>query len=353
MDIDEGQVEEFANQVFGTLVGAVTHAMVVVGDELGLYRALATSGPVTPAALAAATDTHERYVREWLLQQAAVGFVTYDDQAGTFALPPEHAAVLAFEDSPAFLAPAAQLPAGMFRGSDRLVDAFRTGEGIGWDQQDPIVFTHTERFWRAAYRPHLTSRWLPALDGVVDRLRAGARVADVGCGHGAAAILMAEAYPASRFVGFDLHAQSIETARERAADAGVGDRVRFEVADAADYPADGYDLITFFDTLHDLGDPVGAAAYARSALAPDGSLLLVELRAEDDVAANLATPGAAVGYAASTFLCTPNSLSQPVGLALGSQAGEQRLRDVLAEAGCSHVGRVDETLLNAVYEVRP
>lgn len=354
MDVDSAQVGAFAQQVAGYVTGAVTTAMIVVGDRLGLYRALAASGPVTPAQLAATTGTHERYVREWLAQQAAGGIVDYDAGTGAFSLPPERAAVLADDDSPAAMAGAALLPAGLFRGTERMERAFRTGEGVPWGEQDEVVFEGTERFFRVSYRNSLVTDWLPALDGVVDRLEAGARVADVGTGHGAALLVLTEAFPRSRFVGYDAHPRSVDVARKRAAEAGVADRVRFEVADCHRYPAEGYDLVCFFDTLHDLGDPVGAAAHARHALADDGTLMLVEPVAFDELGTNLAdNPLAAMQYAASTFLCVANSLSQPVGLGLGAQAGEARLRDVLAEAGFAQIRRAAENPFNMVLEARP
>jgi SAM-dependent methyltransferase len=354
MDLDMDKVGAFAQQVAGALTGAATTAMVVVGDELGLYRALASAGPLTPAELAAKTATHERYVREWLAQQAAAGFLGYDTATGAFTLPPEHAAVLADDNSPAAMAGAALLPAGMFRNTAKITDAFRTGHGIAWAEQDPAIFASTERFWQVSYRTSLVRDWIPALGATADRLRADARVADIGCGHGAAVILMAQEYPQSRFDGYDSHPPSITVAQARATDAGVGQRVRFRVADANRYPADGYDLICFFDVLHDLGDPVGAAAHALTALAPGGTLMLVEpLTAGDDLAGNLASPAAALNYAASTFLCVPTSLSQPVGLGLGSQAGESALRAVLTEAGYHHIRRVAQNQFNMVLQARP
>ncbi|MDN5860498.1 MAG: methyltransferase domain-containing protein [Pseudonocardia sp.] len=351
MDLDMGKVEAFAGQVAGQMTGAVTTAMIVVGDGLGLYAALAGAGPVTPAQLAETTGTHERYLREWLAQQAAVGIVTYDGER--FTLPPEHAAVLASDDSPAAMAGAALMPAGLFRRTDRLVEAFRTGQGVPWGEQDPAIFSGTERFFRAKYRPSLVPEWIPALDGVAAALERGASVADVGTGHGAPLLLLAEAFGRSRFVGYDVHAGSVDVARKRAAEAGLTDRVRFEVAHCHGYPADGYDLICFFDTLHDLGDPVGAAAYARQALAPGGTLMLVEPVAFDDLATNLANnPLAAMQYGASTGLCVANSLSQPVGLGLGAQAGEARLRAVLTEAGFGHVRLAAQSMFNVVLEAR-
>ncbi|MGH3423814.1 MAG: class I SAM-dependent methyltransferase [Nocardioidaceae bacterium] len=351
-ELDMEMLSGFAQQVGGMLGGAATTAMMAVGDTLGLYAAMAHAGPVIAGRLAAATGTHERYVREWLAQQASVGFVTYDADAETYTLPPEHAAVLATDDSPASMVPAALLLKGLFRGVDAVADAFRSGDGVPWGEQDQSIFDGTERFFRVGYRANLVSDWIPAADGVEEKLLGGASVADVGCGHGAATVLLAEAFPSSRFVGYDVHAPSVETARKRAAQAGVSDRVRFEVNDSHGYPQDGYDLVCFFDTLHDLGDPVGAAAHARGALAPDGSLLLVEPLAFDGLAANLTNPMAALNYAASTLLCTPNSLSQPVGLGLGAQAGEKLLAEVLAEAGLGQVRRVAESQLNMVLQAR-
>lgn len=353
-ELNMDALEAFVGHATGQITGAVTTAMVVIGDEIGLYRAMAAAGPVTPKALADATDTYERYVREWLAQQAAIGFVTYDPEAGTFTLPAEHAAVLATDDGPAALAGAALMPAGLFRGLDKLAQAFRTGNGVAWAEQDAAVFSSAERFFGASYRNSLVAEWIPAMDGVEAKLAAGARVADVGTGHGAPLLILAEAFPQSQFVGYDSHQRSIEVARRRASEEGVGGRVQFEVADAGGYPSEGYDLVCFFDTLHDLGDPVAAAAHARHALAPGGTLLLVEPIAFDDLAANIAeNPGAAMQYGASTFLCVANSLAQPVGIGLGAQAGEARLRSVLGEAGFGQVRRVAENQVNMVLEAKP
>lgn len=352
--IDMDRVGAFAEQVAGVITGGATTAMMVLGDRLGLYAALARTGPATSTELARETATDERYVREWLAQQTAVGFLIHSATDETFTLPPEHAAVLASDDSPASMIGAAPLATGLHRRLDTVVEAFRAGRGIPWGDQDPTVFEATERFFRISYRNSLLTEWIPALTGVHDKLMAGAYVADVGCGHGAPLILLAEAYPASRFVGFDVHEPSILTARERAADAGVSDRVTFEVSYCQGYPQDGYELITFFDAFHDLGDPRAAGAYARAALGDDGTLMLVEPRAEDDLDTTLASvPVAALNYAASTFLCVPNSLSQPGGAALGSQAGERRLREVLADAGFSTVRRAAENPFNIVLEARP
>lgn len=352
--LDFEKVGAFAQQVGGMLAGGATAAMMVVGDRTGLYAALATHSPLAPAQLAAETGTAERYVREWLAQQAAVGFVTYDPTDGTFTLPPEHAAVLASDDSPASMIGAAPQISGMHRRTDQLVEAFRTGAGIPWGDQDPTTFEGAERFFRVGYRNSLVSEWIPALDGVQEKLRAGARVVDVGCGHGAPVLLMARAFPASRFIGYDVHPPSIDTADQRTAQAGLSGHVQFEVSHAQGYPDRDVDVITFFDAFHDLGDPVGAAVHARRSLAADGTLVLVEPRAADDLATTLATvPMAAIGFAASTFLCAANSLAQPVGRALGALAGEAALREVLTEAGFSSIRRATENDFNMVIEARP
>lgn len=352
--LDLDRVGAFAQHVGAMLAGGATAAMMVVGDRTGLYAALAAGGPLTPGQLAAETGTAERYVREWLAQQAAVGFVTYDPVEGTFTLPLEHAAVLAGDDSPASMIGAAPQISGIHRRTDQLVEAFRTGAGIPWAEQDQATFEGTERFFRVGYRNSLLGEWVPALDGVHDKLQAGARVVDVGTGHGAPLLLLAGAFPNSRFVGYDAHPASVETARRRAAEAGVSDRVRFEVNHSHGYPDQDVDVITFFDTFHDLGDPVGAADHARRSLADDGTLVLVEPKAADDLASTLATvPAAAIGFALSTFLCTANSLSQPVGRALGALAGEAALRDALSAAGYSRVRRAAENDFNMVLEARP
>ncbi|NLG21870.1 MAG: methyltransferase domain-containing protein [Actinomycetales bacterium] len=352
--LDLEKVGAFAQRISGMLDGGATTAMMVVGDRIGLYAVLAAGGPLTSAQLAAETGTAERYVREWLAQQAAVGIVHHHPEDGTFTLPPEHAAVLAADDSPASMIGAAPLVSGMHRRTDELAEAFRSGTGIPWADQDPTVFESTERFFSVGYRNSLVSEWIPALTGVHEKLSAGARVVDVGCGHGAPVLLMAQAYPASQFVGYDVHRASVETATRRAVDAGLSDRVRFEVGHCHGYPERDVDVVTFFDAFHDLGDPVGAAAHARQSLAADGTLVLVEPRAADDLATTIGTvPMAAFGFAASTFLCTPNSLSQPVGRALGALSGEAALREVLTEAGFSSVRRAAENDVNMVIEARP
>jgi 2-polyprenyl-3-methyl-5-hydroxy-6-metoxy-1,4-benzoquinol methylase len=332
--------------------GATFHAACVrIGDELGLYKGLAAGGAQTPAELAKRTGTVERYVREWLNSQAAGGYVTYDKAAGKYSLSEEQAFILADENSPAFLPGAFQAALAVTRIVPRLTEAFRTGEGVGWHEHDTELFTGTERFFRPGYAANLVTSWIPALTGIEKRLQEGARVADVGCGHGASTILMAKAYPQSTFVGFDYHAGSIDTARKRAAQAGVSDRIKFDVAKSKDYPGRDYDLVTFFDCLHDMGDPVGAAAHVRDTLAPGGSWMIVEPFAGDTVEENM-NPLGRIFYSVSTLCCTPASRAQEVGLALGAQAGEARIRDVVTTGGFAHFRRATQTPFNLVFEAR-
>jgi SAM-dependent methyltransferase len=304
-----------------------------------------------PADLARKTHTAERYVREWLNSQAAAGFVTYDAETGRYRLTDEQAYALADESSPVFIPGAFQIISSVVKDEPRIAEAFRSGKGFGWHEHEAGLFEGTERFFRPNYAAHLVQSWIPALDGVEEKVRSGARVADVGCGHGASTLLMAQAYPRSSFVGFDYHKGSIESARQRAADAGLADRVRFEVASAKDFPGSDYDLVAFFDSLHDMGDPVGAASHVRESLAADGTWMIVEPRAGDSVEENL-NPVGRVFYSASTLICTPASLAQEVGLALGAQAGEARLRRVASEAGFTRIRRAAETPFNMVLEAR-
>lgn len=349
---DQGRFEQFLHQAVGDMAATAAGALTLLGHRLGLWAAMRGAGPLTSAELAQRTGTRERYVTEWLNAQAAGGYVAYDAKQRTYELPPEQAMVLADTDSPVFLPGGFDVLAAMWAATERMADAFRSGKGIGWHEHDTRLFAGTEQLFRPGYRAHITEQWIPALDGVEARLKAGARVADVGCGHGASSIVMAKAYPNSTFHGFDYHAGSIETARQRAREAGVGDRTNFEVATAKEFPGKGYDLICFFDCFHDLGDPAGAAAHAREALAPDGTIMLVEPMAADAVQDNI-NPVGRLFYSASTFLCTPNSLSQEVGTALGAQAGEARLRSILLEAGLARVRRAAETPFNIVLEARP
>jgi SAM-dependent methyltransferase len=346
--MDETKLMEFVHKAVADVGTLLSGSMTVIGDRLGLYRAMAGAGSLTAEELADRTGTAERYVREWLAAQAATGYVVYDGD-DRYSLPDEHAIPLTDETSPACVIGAFETALASVHSTDRLTEAFRTGHGVGWGEHHHDLYEGCERFFRPGYRANLVAAWLPALDGVVPKLEAGARVADVGCGHGASTILMAEAFPSSAFIGFDAHEPSITAARKRAAHEGVGDRARFEVATAHDFPG-SYDLVCFFDCLHDMGDPVGACAHVRSALAPGGTVLLVEPMAGDRVEDNLNPVGAAY-YGFSTLLCTPNSLSQDVGTALGAQAGEARLRDIVTSAGFTSVRRVAETPFNMVLEV--
>jgi 2-polyprenyl-3-methyl-5-hydroxy-6-metoxy-1,4-benzoquinol methylase len=350
--IDGAKLEAFVFRAVDEIGATLNAALVVMGDKLGLYRALAGAGPLTPEELATRTGTAERYVREWLNNQAAGGYVEYDPATGRYTLPPEQAVALTDETSPAYIPGFFQIAIGSVLDSPRITDAARTGEGVGWHDHVHDVHEGCERFFRPGYNANLISSWLPALDGVVEKLEAGAKVADVGCGHGASTILMAQAFPNSTFFGFDYHPGSIETARQRAQEAGVGERVRFEVEPAAAYGGSGYDLVTMFDCLHDMGDPVGAARHVHSTLKRDGTWMIVEPNAGDRVEDNLNPVGRAY-YAFSTLLCTPASLSQEVGLALGAQAGEARIRDVVEAAGFTGFRRAAETPFNLVFEARP
>jgi 2-polyprenyl-3-methyl-5-hydroxy-6-metoxy-1,4-benzoquinol methylase len=351
MQIDQGKLEKFMGQALGELGAGMNAALVIIGDKLGLYKGMAGAGPMTSTELAEKTGTTERYVREWLNAQAAGGFVTYDAGTGRFTLPDEHALALAVEDSPAYLPGAYQLIASLLKDEPRITEAFRTGAGVGWHEHCADLFQGTERFFRPSYAANLVSSWIPALAGVEAKLRAGAKVADVGCGHGASTILMAKAYPKSQFVGFDYHAPSIESAWKAAEKEGLADRVGFQVAWAKEFPGKGYDLVAFFDCLHDMGDPAGAAGHVRETLAPDGTWMIVEPFAHDHVEQNL-NPVGRVFYSASTLVCTPASRAQEVGLALGAQAGEARLRDVVMQGGFKSFRRATETPFNMVFEAR-
>ncbi len=350
--LDEEKLHAFVFRAVEEVGATLNAALVVMGDKLGLYRALAGAGPLTPAELAERTDTAERYVREWLNAQAAGGYVEYDPDTGRYTLPPEQAMAMTDESSPAYLPGFFQIALGSVHDSPRIAQAARSGQGVGWHDHAHDVHEGCERFFRPGYNANLVSAWLPALDGVVDKLERGGKVADVGCGHGASTIVMAKAFPASAFVGSDYHDGSIATAKQRAIEAGVADRVRFETAPAASYAGANFDLVTMFDCLHDMGDPVGAARHVRQSLAPDGTWMIVEPAAGDRVEDNLNPVGRAY-YGFSTLLCTPASLSQEVGLALGAQAGEARIRGVVESAGFSSFRRVAETPFNIVYEARP
>jgi SAM-dependent methyltransferase len=349
--IDMNRLNAFIGQ-FVTDLGASVHAgMVVIGEKLGLYKALAAH-PMGPAELAARTETDERYVREWLASQAAGGYVTYDNKTGEFSLNEEQAFTLANEDSPAYLPGAFELALGSLAAVPRITEAFRTGDGMGWHEHEDGVFHGCEKFFRPGYAANLVSSWIPSLTDVKAKLEAGARVADVGCGKGASTLLLAKAFPKSRFFGFDYHDKSIEAARADAQRAGLADRVTFEITKAKEFPGKDYDLVAVFDCLHDMGDPVGAAAHVRQSLAKNGTWMIVEPFANDQLQDNL-NPVGRVMYSFSTLLCTPCSRSQEVGLCLGAQAGEARIREVVTAAGFNRFRRATETPFNIVFEARP
>ena len=346
-----GSTERFAQRVLGDLSAAMTGVMVRLGHELGLYRVLGEQGPLTSRELAGRASVLERYAREWLHQQRAAGYLDYDRESEKFRLAEGAFAVLAAQDSPVFLLPAFDIVASMWADEARLERAFTSGEGIGWGEHDPRLFSGCARFFGTAYASYLVQAWLPALDGVTSKLARGATVADVGCGHGISTVLMARAFPASRFVGFDSHATSIEAARQRAEQSQLQERVRFEHATATGYGGERYDLICFMDSFHDLGDAVAAARHAARRLADGGSVMLVEplaaARAEDNQG-----PLAAMNYAASTALCTPNALCHRHGIALGAQAGPEALRQTLAEGGLGHFRVAAQTPFHMVIEAR-
>ncbi|MGH8929501.1 MAG: class I SAM-dependent methyltransferase [Egibacteraceae bacterium] len=349
--MDEARLEAFVGRVVEEVGAAYNTVLVAIGDELGLYGALAANGALTSKELAAHTGTAERYVREWLAAQAASGFLRYDPRSQSYELPPEQAAVLADDTSPVYLPGLFQAAAAVFAMAPQITEGFRTGAGVGWHEHGAGLFEGTERFFRSGYRANIVPAWIPALEGVEAKLHAGVRVADIGCGHGSSTILMAQAYPASTFVGYDYHRASIDAARHRAAEAAVSDRVRFEVATAAGYPG-SYDLVTCFDALHDMGDPVAAACHVLASLAPEGSWMIVEPCAGDHVEDNL-NPVGRLYYAVSTMICTPASLAQDGRMALGAQAGPARLEEVIRAAGFTRVRQAAETPFNIVLEARP
>src|SRR5271168_2655705 len=352
IEIDEAKLEAFMGQAVTDMGAIISAPLMVIGEKLGLYRAMAHAGPLTSQEVAERSGAAERYVREWLGNQAAGGYVTYDAASDRYTLPDEQALALADEDSPFYILGIYDSIASLFADEEKILEAFRSGEGMGWHEHDHRLFRGTERFFRPGYRGHLVGAWIPALDGVQEKLERGARVADIGCGHGASTIIMAEAFPNSEFFGFDYHGASIEEAREAAAAAGVSDRASFAVASAKDYPGTGYDLVCVFDCLHDMGDPVGASAHVLETLDPEGTWMIVEPFANDNVEDNL-NPVGRVFYGASTVICTPASLSQEVGLALGAQAGEARLTEVLEQGGFTRVRRATETPFNLILEARP
>jgi len=350
-EIDEARLEAFMAQALADLGAIISAPLMVIGEKLGLYKAMAGAGPLTSREVAERSGAAERSVREWLRNQAAGGYVEYEPEGDRYTLPAEHALALADPESPFYILGAYDSIASLYADEDQILEAFRSGAGMGWHEHDPRLFCGTERYFRPGYRVHLVAEWIPALDGVTEKLERGARVADVGCGHGVSTVIMAEAFPHSEFFGFDYHAASIERARGAAREAGVQDRVVFEVASAKDYPGQ-YDLVCMFDCLHDMGDPVGASAHVLESLRPDGTWMVVEPFAHDRVEDNLNPVGRAF-YGASTLICVPASLAQEVGLALGAQAGEARVTDVIKQGGFGRVRRAAETPFNLILEARP
>jgi len=351
MAIDTDKLNSFLGRFVGDLGASVHSGMVVIGEKLGLYKALA-EGPVNSAELAAKTGTDERYVREWLSSQAAGGYVTYEEKTRKFSLSEEQAFTLANEESPAYIPGAFQLALGSLAAVPRLAESFRSGAGMGWHEHDEAVFHGCEKFFRPSYAANLVGSWIPSLESARKKLEAGARVADVGCGKGASTLLMARAFPKSEFFGFDYHDKSIEGARAAAAREGLEVRANFGVAKAKEFPGKDYDLVTMFDCLHDMGDPVGAATHVRKALRDDGTWMIVEPFAHDELKDNL-NPVGRVYYSFSTLLCTPCSRSQEVALCLGAQSGEKLIREVVTAGGFSRFRRAAQTPFNVVYEARP
>ncbi|MEO8456193.1 MAG: class I SAM-dependent methyltransferase [Chloroflexota bacterium] len=350
--VDEQVLHQFMMKAVGDMGAAAVCATILLGQKLGLYQAMAGQGAMTAADLAKATKTNERLIQEWLNAQAAGGYINYAD--GKYTLAPEPAMALANDQSPVFIGGAYDVVAAMFASDDKLAEGFQNNHGLGWKDQHPRLFGGTERFFRPGYQAFLTTAWIPALEGVEAKLKAGAKVADVGCGHGASTIIMAHAYPNSEFHGYDYHDGSIKTAKDRAKESNLGEGVKFEQKDAKSYPGKNeYDLICFFDCLHDMGDPIGAAKHALKALKDDGTVLLIEPMAADTLEANLGSPIASMFYSASTMLCTPNSISQGGEPALGAQAGEARLKEVFEKAGFTRFRRATETPFNLVLEARP
>lgn len=351
--VDRNAVDQFLGKMLNDLGAGMSAALVLIGDELGLYKALAgAESPLTPDELATKTSTDPRYMREWLAAQAAAGYVNYDAATGRYSMSPEQALALAWDDSPVHMPGAFQIISAVIKDQHKISEAFRSGVGVGWHEHHPALFEGTERFFRPNYAANLVETWIPALEGVKEKLERGATVADVGCGHGSSTILMAQAYPKSKFIGFDYHQGSIEKARQRAEAAGVDDRCEFRVSYAKEFPGNGYDLVTFFDCLHDMGDPAGAAKHVRASLAKNGTWMIVEPFANDDVKDNL-NPVGRVYYSASTMICTPASRAQEVGAALGAQAGEPRIREVVTAGGFTRFRRAAETPFNLVFEAKP
>jgi SAM-dependent methyltransferase len=350
--VDEAKLNQLVGQMLGDLGGALSVPLVRIGDRLGLYRALHADGPMTPGELATKTRIAERYAREWLCHQAASGYLTYDSETGKFTLPPEQALVLAEPDSPFYMQGGFDLAVTMMENQALVEPAFRSGKGVAWGDQSQCLFCAVGRFFRPDYHNSLVNAWLPALEGVVDKLKRSATVADVGCGHGFSTIMMAKAFPRSTFIGYDFHPGSVEQARRHAEQHGVTANIRFEVASANEFPGKDLDLVTYFDCLHDMGDPIGAARHTREVLKPDGTWMIVEPAAGDRLEDNL-NPVSRLYYAASTMICVPTSLAQPVGAALGAQAGLKRLSSAISEGGFRTVRKAVQAPFNMVLEARP
>ena len=351
MEVNETKLHEFLGKMVTEMGAAANGALIIIGDKLGLYKSLAANGPMTSEQVAASTATTERYVREWLSAQAASGYIEYDAESEKFSMTPEQTAVFGDEESPVLMTGAFYGISSMYHDELKIEHAFRSGEGVSWGAHDSCLFCGTEKFFRPSYKANLISSWIPALDGVEEKLQKGAKVADVGCGHGVSTVVMAEAFPNSEFIGYDFHDESLEHASALAKDSGVNN-ISFKMASAKTFPANGYDLVTFFDCLHDMGDPVGACAHVVKALKPDGTCMIVEPFAHDTLQENLNPVGRAF-YAFSTMICTPSSISQEVGLGLGAQAGEKRLKEVITSGGFSRFRRAAETPFNLILEARP
>ena len=351
MELNETKLHDLLGKVVTEMGAAANGALITLGDKIGLYKCLSESGSLTSGELAAKTNTAERYVREWLSAQAASGYVEYDPATKKFHMTPEQTAVFGNNKSPVFMTGAFYAISSLYHDEPKIEEAFKTGEGVSWGDHNSCLFCGTEKFFSPSYEGNLIDNWLPSLDGVVEKLKQGAKVADIGCGHAASTIIMAKAFPNSTFIGYDFHDKSIEKAKERAITAKV-DNVSFHVATAKTFPGKDYDFVCFFDCLHDMGDPVGACAHVKSALKPDGTCLIVEPFAKDSLEDNLNPVGRAF-YAFSTMLCTPCSLNQEVGLALGAQAGEKRLKEVINQGGFTRFKRATETPFNLILEARP
>lgn len=349
--IDQSRLHDLLGRMVADMGAAAIGPLVILGDKLGLYRTLAKHGPLSSKVLAEETGTTERYVREWCSAQAGSGYIEYDAATDTFSMTPEQQAVFADPDNPVSMTGGYYAISSLYSDEPQITQAFQTGEGVPWGEHSECLFCGTEKFFRPGYQASLVSEWLPSLNGVVEKLESGAHVADVGCGHGASTLVMARAFPQSEFTGFDFHEPSVDRARELASQMGLRN-VHFDVATAKDFPGTDYDLIAFFDCLHDMGDPVGASSHTLKALKKDGTMMLVEPFANDELKDNL-NPVGRMFYSFSTMICTPASMSQEVGLALGAQAGEKRLREVVTEAGFSHFRRATETPFNLVLEAKP